>query len=146
MSDPLEIFTDPAKPPRAPQGLGAAGRNLYAAITRRYQIRYADELPLVVQAAHVADLISDLQEALKGADLVVLGSQKQQVSNPLLSEIRAARTQLAALFRQLNLPNDEVDEGKPQKDPQRSKAAQSRWAREARLKEAERQRGEMGGQ
>jgi len=110
----------------APRNLSAAGRKLWTTITTQYELR-ADELRVLEDACREADLIDVLNAEAKGADLVVQGSTGQPVINPLISELRQHRSTLAALFRQLKLP-DETDTA-ASRSSQAREAANARWSR-----------------
>lgn len=111
----------------APRNLSAAGRKLWTKITTDYDLR-TDELRVLEDACRESDLIDVLQAEARDAQLVVRGSQGQPVINPLISELRQHRSTLAALFRQLKLPDDPA--GKPEdRSTQARAAANARWAR-----------------
>src|SRR4051794_5978280 len=92
------------KPLPPPSSLAEAGRSLWQDVTGKYELR-ADELRVLEAAACETDLIGAMQSALVGVPLIVEGSQGQDVINPLVSEIRQHRATLAALLRQLKLPD-----------------------------------------
>lgn len=118
--------------PKAPAGLKVAGRALWDGITSKYGLR-ADELRILEDAAFEADLISVLRTGMAGADLIVRGSQGQEVINPLISELRQHRSTLASLLRQLKLPEESAGEGAGSEAGERSSsaraAANTRWSR-----------------
>jgi hypothetical protein len=99
-----------------------------------YKLR-VDELSVLEQACFEADLIADLRVNLVGADRLVKGSQGQLVIHPIISELRQHRATLAALLRQLKLPDldgdapmsPEAEAG--QRSSQARAAATTRWAR-----------------
>lgn len=109
-----------------PTDLGDAGRRLWDQISGTYKLR-ADELRVLEDAAHEADLIATLNGGLVDAPLLVRGSQGQEVINPLISELRQHRATLASLLRQLKLP----DEAAPQqsRSSQAREAVNARWSR-----------------
>lgn len=114
-----------AKSP-APKDLSAAGRKLWTTITTQYDLR-ADELRVLEDACRESDLIDTLNAATRDAELVVQGSTGQPVINPLISELRQHRSTLAALFRQLKLPDESgSEEGR---STQARAAANARWSR-----------------
>jgi hypothetical protein len=121
------LGTDPRNPPAALDDYEDKGAHLWHAVLSRYSLR-VDELVVLEQACRCVDDIERLRLALKDADLTVLGSMKQTVANPLLSEIRGLRTTLASLIKQLGLP-DELATSGASKSPQHQRAAHSRWAR-----------------
>jgi hypothetical protein len=109
-----------------PSGLGTAGTALWSAIAGKYGLR-ADEARVLEDAAREADLIATLDAGMAGQDLLVRGSQGQQVINPLISELRQHRSTLAALLRQLKLPDEEVS-AEARSNAARA-AANARWSR-----------------
>lgn len=114
-----------AKAP-TPRNLSTAGRKLWTEITSNYQLR-ADELRILEDACRESDLIDTLNAATADAELVVQGSTGQPVINPLISELRQHRSTLAALLRQLKLP-DESDTAENRSTAARA-AANARWSR-----------------
>jgi hypothetical protein len=58
----------------------------------------------------------------------VRGSQGQDVINPLISELRQHRSTLAALLRQLKLPDDSASAAEARSTSARA-AANARWSR-----------------
>ncbi|WP_458116980.1 hypothetical protein [Arthrobacter sp. D2-10] len=107
----------------APRGLEAKGKRLWKDITSNYELR-ADELDTLEDICREADLIVLLEKELDGADLIVTGSQGQDVANPMISELRQHRATKKALWASLKLP----DEGGATAGNQQREAAQSRWA------------------
>lgn len=107
----------------APRGLKAKGRKLWKTITDDYDLR-ADELDTLEDICREADLIVMLEEELDGAELIVKGSQGQDVANPMISELRQHRATKKALWVSLKLP----DEGGAAAGNQQREAAQTRWA------------------
>ena len=114
----------------APAGLGTEGKKLWRGIAAddKYELR-ADEVRVLEDAAREADLIAAMESARKrpGFKLIVRGSQGQDVINPLISELRQHRATLAALLRQLKLP-DESDTPEARSTSARA-AANARWSR-----------------
>lgn len=109
--------------PSAPRGLGKHGRKLWRKVSEKYALR-PDELRILEDAARLVDTIAALEEGMVGQPLTVLGSARQLVAHPLISEIRAHRMALAALLRQLKLPD--LDAAAAQVNRHRE-AALSRW-------------------
>lgn len=96
------------KYPPVPSGLATGGRDLWNEIVRIGTLR-PDRLRILGDACHEADLIDRLEAALHDAPLTVLGSMKQEVASPLVSELRQHRATLNTLLRSLTLAtvNDE---------------------------------------
>lgn len=111
---------------KAPSGLGNAGKRLWQSIAAKYELR-ADELRVLEDAAREADLVETLNAGMTGAPLLVKGSQGQDVINPLISELRQHRATLAALLRQLKLPDDSASS--EARSTSARAAANARWSR-----------------
>ncbi len=95
----------PAPAPKAPAGLSAPGRRLWRGIAGAYDLR-PDEQLVLEKACRTADDSARLDAALRDAPLMVTGSTGQQRHNPLLHEARQTRALLAALLKQLALPDE----------------------------------------
>lgn len=94
-------------PRKSPAGLGAKARSVWTGTVKEFELR-ADELRLLEDACREIDLIERLDKELARGDLLVQGSMGQQVTNPLVGEIRQHRLALARLFNQLHLPDDDT--------------------------------------
>lgn len=110
--------------PEPPESLDTSGARLWRDVVAKYDLR-VDELAVLEAACKTADMISTLDDAWAalGKPFVTSGSMGQDVIHPLIGERRQQQSALAALFRQLKLP----DEGGAGANQQRG-AAQSRWA------------------
>jgi hypothetical protein len=125
------LSSNPHNPPQPPEGLGTKGLALWEDICSRYSLRI-DELVLLEAAARTSDDIERLRLALVGAPLTVLGSQKQEVAHPLISEGRQLRANLAALLRQIALPDEDSPAASARPKSERHvRAATVRWNRRA---------------
>jgi hypothetical protein len=91
--------------PRAPQGARSAGRRLWRAVLRDYDLD-EHEQALLTQAVHVADTCEDLQ-VLVDRDGPVLEDR----AHPALVELRQQRILLARLIVALRVPLGEQDDG-----------------------------------
>lgn len=109
-----------------PAGLGDRGTVLWREVSAEFDLR-ADELRVLEDACREADLIDALADALDAEDLLVTGSKGQPVMNPLVPELRQHRATLAALFRQLRLPDD--GDSPEARSTQAREAANARWSR-----------------
>lgn len=89
-----------------PAGLGDRGSALWDDVTSRYGLR-PDELAILADACHEADVIEELKEQFKTAPLITTGSMGQDVAAPHVSEIRQHRTVLANLLTKLRLPDED---------------------------------------
>ena len=118
-------------PPAPPKRLGEAGVDLWNRLVSEYSFDDAPEKELILaQAAHCADTIAMLADLVfsAGADIRVRGSQGQPVLAPEIGELRAQRTQLAALLRALALPSgDEESEGGLSRSDIGRLGAAARW-------------------
>lgn len=105
---------------------GTAGQKVWDDITAVYSLR-ADELTTLEDVCQLSDMIAALSKAWldEGQPLTTAGSMGQQVTHPLISEIRTHRMARNALWRQLKLPD--AGEGAVAPNQQRA-AAQSRWS------------------
>lgn len=116
------------KPPRAPAGLGRAGRHLWRQATMEYDFS-AGELSLLEEACLEKDLLAQLRRTMDASDVVTEGSQGQEVAHPLLTELRLHRTAFIRLVSSLNLP---ADDGPAARDLARARSVSARKAAIAR--------------
>jgi hypothetical protein len=114
--------------PRAPAGLGAAGRRLWASVLADYDLS-VPELELLRQAAGVADLIARASAQLADDDLMVAGSRGQPVVNPLVWHVASQRRLLESLIRSMALPFPDEHAGR-RRSPAQVAAAQERWRKD----------------
>jgi len=113
--------------PRQPSGLNGAGRRLWQKVAADYTMR-ADEWLILEKACRTADDAERLDTELAQAPLMVAGSQGQMRANPLLNESRQTRALLAALLKQLNLPDAEDKASGVAPTTRRAvEAARARW-------------------
>jgi hypothetical protein len=92
-----------------PADLGPRGAALWESVTSRYGLR-PDELAILADAAHEADIIEKLRAEFETRDLITTGSMGQDVAAPHVSEIRQHRTVLANLLGKLRLPDESAGE------------------------------------
>lgn len=113
----------------APRGLKAAGRKLWRDVTGKFELD-VDEERLLEQACRELDLIARLDAAIDGDEfeLTVEGSMGQQVTNPLLTEVRQHRNTFASLVGKLSLPSED---GAASASSSARALAQKRWKRGA---------------
>lgn len=111
--------------PKPPVSLEATGVTLWRDVVAKYDLR-VDELAVLEAACKTADMIATLDKEwiALGRPFITRGSMGQDVIHPLIGERRTQQSALAALFRQLKLP-DEVS-GQVATNPARAAAA-SRW-------------------
>lgn len=93
-----------------PNDLGDRGTALWESVTSRYDLR-PDELAILADAAHEADVIEMLKAEFAARSLITTGSMGQDVAAPHVSEIRQHRTTLATLLTKLRLPDDSAGAG-----------------------------------
>lgn len=100
---------------KPPAGLGTDGKALWQAVAEQVA---GDGLQLdarerrwLADAASEADLVAVLTAALRGAPLMVRGSQNQDVANPLLAEVRQHREALGRLLARLRLDDPATASG-----------------------------------
>lgn len=117
--------------PRAPGGLGDAGRAVWRRITADLGQQWeldARELLVLESAARQADLNRQLEDALTADGVTVAGSQGQRRLNAAATELRQGRIALERLLSSLALPGED---GHAQTGAQRraQAAAEARWGR-----------------
>jgi hypothetical protein len=115
--------------PTTPKGLDKAGSALWRDVTGKYELR-ADEQRILEDACRERDLLARLEAGLAGTDLIVKGSQGQDVINPIVSELRQHRSTFASLMRQLKLPDEGGSAGDSggELSARNRAAAQARWS------------------
>lgn len=115
--------------PKPPVTLDKAGLALWGAVTKSYDLR-ADELATLEDACALSDMIAALEAAWveDGKPLTTKGSMGQQVTHPLISEIRTHRMARASLLRSLKLPDDGKAADAGERSSQARAAANARWA------------------
>ncbi|MBO2455862.1 hypothetical protein J4573_52920 [Actinomadura barringtoniae] len=126
---------DDRPPVPAIERLGSRGTVLWNRVTETWDLK-PDELELLSAACRTVDHIAAMEKELEGQPLTVLGSQRQPVINPLVSELRFYRAALASHLRALRIPDSE-DEGaevlpmdrKMTRSESGRVAAHARWSR-----------------
>ena len=103
-------MTSTSTPEPAPEGTGPAGRRLWDAISREFQLE-EHELVLLRQAVRVTDTCTDLQALLDRDGLLV-----RDRIHPASVELRQQRLLLGRLIVALRVPSgDTGDEGAPRR-------------------------------
>ncbi|MBF6315036.1 hypothetical protein [Nocardia farcinica] len=121
-----------SKKPAPPQGLRPGGRKLWTDVVGKWELR-PDELRVLREACREVDLIDALELALSKDALMIPGSMGQRVVNPLVTELRQHRATLAALLRQLKLPDADGNEGEKElRSTAARAAANARWGARGR--------------
>lgn len=115
----------PVRKSRPPETLGAVGSRVWRSIVGKYDLR-PDELLTLEDVCALSDMTEALSDAWagQGKPMTTKGSMGQQVTHPLISEIRTHRAARNALWRQLKLPDDEA----PAATNQHRDAADTKWA------------------
>jgi hypothetical protein len=102
---------------RAPAGLSAPGRRLWASVVDVYELTEA-ERALLVEAARTVDQLDRL-DAIARADGPVVDSPQGPRAHPALVEARQQRIALGRLIATLRLPDDDGAQqpvaGRPQR-------------------------------
>jgi hypothetical protein len=94
-----------------PSDLDDRGSALWDSVTSTYSLR-PDELAILADAAHEADIIEKLKAEFEKRSLITTGSMGQDVAAPHVSEIRQHRTTLATLLTKLRLPDESGASGR----------------------------------
>mgnify|MGYP000271212375 FL=1 len=122
---------------RQPTGLGKGpGSRLWKEIVALYDLR-PDELQVLEEACRETNLVSEMRLELQKSKILTTGSMGQTVVHPLVAELGKHRATVAALLRQLKLPDapsgvasPQADAGKPSANSDRARAvAHGRWQR-----------------
>lgn len=110
----------------APKGLRPAGAKLWRDLVGKYDFRL-DELAVLERVCRAADRIAAMEVEL-GDRVTATGSMGQVVVHPLIPEIRAHSALIAALMRQLKIPDGDAGESGVAQPNQHRAAGQTRWA------------------
>jgi hypothetical protein len=123
-----------AAKPRAPSGLGAAGKALWSRLTAGYVFEEW-ETTLVEMACRQADDLNLLDRQIRETGIVSVGSQGQERLAQVVTEARLARSALARLLGQIKLPTESAAGEKPMTERGRhaQKAAEARWSKHAKV-------------
>jgi hypothetical protein len=104
---------------RAPNGLKASGKALWAAVVGPYELEMHEEL-LLKEACRVADRLDRLHAEADAAPVTVINSKGDRTAHPALTEARQQEIVLARLLAALRLPQGDESEasgglGRPQR-------------------------------
>jgi hypothetical protein len=113
--------------PRTPPNLSEKSGRFWRDVVGQYSLR-PDELRILQDACRECDLIDMLRKEMARAPLYMKGSQGQTCVNPVITELRLHRATLAALLKQLKLP-DEMDRVQVPRSVGARAAAQIRWGK-----------------
>lgn len=113
-----------------PPGLGTRGLRLWREVTDANEFR-PDELVLLEEGCRLLDELAVMSARIVEDGPVTEGSRKQPRAHPLLSEVRAHRSTVARIFRQLGIPDPDDGELAPPValSERKRRAAESRWRR-----------------
>lgn len=111
--------------PRAPHGLGAAGRRFWREMNLAHTFSVA-ELALLERCCRVLDRIASLEKLVE-RDGMVIDSPQGGRSHPAMVEIRRQTETLRHLVAALNLPPDPDAVGMTPRQRRAQRAAISRW-------------------
>jgi hypothetical protein len=115
--------------PKPPAHLADAGRDLWSAVTGKYDLR-VDELRVLSSACVAADMEAEFLKAWAelGRPYMSKGSMGQEVEHPLIGSIdKQAKSKVAHLAR-LKLPDDDSSDSAGRVSSQARAAANARWA------------------
>ena len=99
------------EPSKAPTGLRAPGKLLWAAVIDKYVLTAA-EVEMLGQACRTTDELDRLERAVRVLpELTTTGSTGQLKPHPLLEEVRRHRTLLERLTTALALPDEDQTVG-----------------------------------
>ncbi|MDY4677598.1 MAG: hypothetical protein SO360_01860 [Bifidobacterium tsurumiense] len=117
------------KSQRMPSNLtkNGKGQKLWKDLTER--VEFTDvELRTLENACYTVDRIAKERRAI-GDNLIVAGSQGQDVAHPLLVHLRADEKHLAELLARLDIPDESDGSGSAgQRSAQMRQVAANRWA------------------
>jgi len=121
-------MTAPKAPvgPKAPIGLGAAGKAQWSKIAGSYKLR-PDEITVLEDVCRTADMIALLTAAWVAAEspMTTKGSMGQLVIHPLIAEMDKHRKSRAGFLKQLALPDGDAV---PAANQHRA-AADAKWSK-----------------
>lgn len=103
-------MTTRKRPPSAPKGASASGRELWRQVLGRYELD-AHELGLLREAVRTLSHLDDLADVV-AAEGVMLPDGRV---HPAVIEARQQRITAARLIAALRLPEDASDDGRPQR-------------------------------
>lgn len=97
--------------PRMPKGFGYQGQKLWKSVTAAFDMDLEPhKRRILYDACKLADRIDQLEKEMRTQPLTVMGSAKQRVIHPLISEIRFSMALMAQLLARLNF-EPQLDEG-----------------------------------
>lgn len=120
-------MNDESKPPRAPPGLGAAGKRQWRSAVNRYEF-WPHELLGLERACRQADDNAALEVARVGQPVMIEGSRGQLRVNPLYAELRAGRESVNRQMAALGLA-DALDADAASRSSAARRLVRARWDR-----------------
>ncbi len=133
----MSVKQTPQKPPA---GLSRAGKALWKAIMADLGDGWrldAREVELLGRACSSADVIVELEKAIKRDGVMSIGSAGQPVVNPAVSEVRQLKLAQARLLSVLELVDPKLAERHATPASARGrKAAQARWQQDEKRRVA----------
>jgi hypothetical protein len=122
---------------KAPGGLGIAGAALWRRLTADADLDFDSGSLLTLElACRQADDVALLEKMLADQGAVVSGSKGQPRLSGVLAELRQQRYALNRLVSAIGLPEDDAPVGKSPSQRKAQRAADARWFRQARAREA----------
>lgn len=119
-----------AQRPSPPSVLGAAGkrawRALFADMPDGWELT-GREIELLRGACRQADLVAELEKALRREGVVVNGAAGQRRMNALATELRQSRLAYARLLGEIPIPDDGGGQPESLATKRGRKAANARW-------------------
>lgn len=120
-----------ANRPTQPRSLGTAGKRAWTALLDDLPDDWeltAREVELLRNACRQADLVADLEAALKSDGLIVKGAKGQPRLSAVATELRQSRVALARLLGEIEMPAED-EEPTTAQSQRATRAAQARWRR-----------------
>lgn len=115
-----------AKKKSAPNFQSADARELWSETADIYELSAHERL--ILKGACIAlDKIDAIQDELIDAPLISKGSMGQDVSNPLLGELRQTQAAFDRAMKQLALPDADGEDKGAERSSSARKAAAARW-------------------
>ncbi|ORB73126.1 hypothetical protein [Mycobacterium scrofulaceum] len=117
------------KIPKAPVGLGRAGRAVWRAVWAEFDIsRDPGKQALLAEAAAVKDVIEELSEHAAEAPILVKAANGAPAIQPSLQELRMQRQLFQQLITRIGMPDaDQADSTHAKRVAAGRKGAEVRW-------------------
>ncbi len=122
--------------PPGPLPEGSPGHRYWNRVHDSYVVPEPQQQEVIYQAAIILNRLDQIDRAMEGEPLTVIGGNRQLTINPLLQHAKDLRGSLLAYVRAAQLPLDFGDEEEADKARRRSErardAANARWGKVAR--------------